>query len=143
MNPENENINECAPVVDSNDILAGINRTIDEKNAEIARLTEDNASLIMKSASARRDLNDLRSNIKDFIIEGIENGEDKELLRTLADATGIEARSEVTKSITITAEVEMEVDLFDEIDEYNFDFVITYEGDELHVRDSNIDVEDS
>ena len=143
MNPENENINECAPVVDSNDILARINRTIDEKNAEIARLTEDNASLIMKSASARRDLNDLRSNIKDFIIEGIENGEDKELLRTLADATGIEARSEVTKSITITAEVEMEVDLFDEIDEYNFDFVITYEGDELHVRDSNIDVEDS
>jgi predicted transcriptional regulator len=141
MNPENEN-NEGSPVVDPNDILAGINRTIDEKNAKIAELIEDNDSLLMKASRARRELDDLRSSIKEFIIEGIENGEDKDLLRALADTTGIAARSEVTRRITIEATVEMEVDIFDEIDDYNFDFVITYEGDELHVQNSNIEVSD-
>jgi hypothetical protein len=141
MNPENDT-NEGSPVVDPNDILAGINRTIDEKNAKIAELIEDNDSLLMKASRARRELDDLRSSIKEFIIEGIENGEDKDLLRALADTTGIAARSEVTRRITIEATVEMEVDIFDEIDDYNFDFVITYEGDELHVQNSNIEVSD-
>jgi len=116
---------------------------VDAKDAEIARLTEDNQSLILKTVDARKELNRLRDNIKEFILESVENGEDKDLLRALAETAGIEARTEVTKSITITAEVEVEVDIFDEVDNYNFDFVITYEGDELYVRDSNIDVEDN
>ena len=132
MNPENDN----------NDILAGINRTIAEKDARIAELIEDNDSLLMKALAARLDLDNLRSSIKEFIIEGIENGEDKDLLRALADATGIEARSEVERRVTIEATVQMEVDIFDEIDDYNIDFTITYEGDELHVVDSNIEVSD-
>jgi hypothetical protein len=141
MNPENEN-NEGTPVVDKNDILAGINRTIAEKDARIAELIEENDSLLMKAYAAGRDLDNIKSSIKEFIIEGIENGEDKDLLRALADTTGIEARSEVTRRVTIEATVEMEVDIFEEIDDYNFDFVITYEGDELHVHDSNIEVSD-
>jgi len=116
---------------------------VDAKDAEIARLTEDNKTLSDKAVGARMQLNTMRDNIKEFILESVENGEDKDLLRALAETAGIEARTEVTKSITITAEVEMEVDIFDEVDDYNFDFVITYEGDELHVRDSNIDVEDN
>jgi predicted transcriptional regulator len=116
---------------------------VDAKDAEIARLTEDNKTLSDKAVGARMQLNTMRDNIKEFILESVENGEDKDLLRALAETAGIEARTEVTKSITITAEVEVEVDIFDEVDNYNFDFVITYEGDELYVRDSNIDVEDN
>jgi hypothetical protein len=126
-----------------NDFLTGVQNMLAEKDAEIARLTEDNQSLILKTVDARQELNRLRDNIKEFILDAFENGEDKDLLRSLAETAGIEARTEVIKSITITAEVEMEVDIFDEVDNYNFDFVITYEGDELHVRDSNIDVEDN
>ena len=122
--------------------IDSINRTIAEKDAEIARLTAEVTEQANRARGAKLELLGLRDNIKSFIIDAAENGEDKDLLRALAETAGIEVRTEVTKTITIEAEVEIEVDIFEDIDDYNFDFVITYEGDELHVRESNIDVQD-
>lgn len=122
--------------------LDSINRVVAEKDAEIARLNNVVTEQTTRARAAKVELTALRDNIKAFIIDAVEEGEDKDFLRSLAEVAGIEVRTEVTKRITIEAEVEIEVDIFDDVDYYNFDFTITYEGDELHVRDSNIDVQD-
>lgn len=134
---------------EGNDFLASINTLISEKDAEIARLTEREQTLIQardnaqtRERAAQTALAEFESNLLECLRSLVEDGEDKNMLRSIAEATGINTETEVIKKVTISAEVEIVADIFEEIDDYAFDFRITYMGDELQVHDSDIEVED-
>lgn len=135
--------------VEGNDFLASINTLIAEKDAEIARLTEREQTLIQardnaqtRERAAHTALAEFESNLLECLRSLVEDGEDKDMLRSIAEATGINTETEVIKKVTISAEVEIVADIFEEIDDYAFDYRITYMGDELQVHDSDIEVED-
>lgn len=135
--------------VEGNDFLASINTLIAEKDAEIARLTERESVLIQSRDEARTNLRaahtalaEFESNLVECLRELLSDGEDKDMLRRIAEATGINTETEVIKKVTISAEVEIVADIFEEIDDYAFDFRITYQGDDLQIHDSDIEVED-
>lgn len=135
--------------VEGNDFLASINTLIAEKDAEIARLTEREQTLIQardsaqsREGAARTALAEFESNLVEYLHSLVEDGEDKDMLRSIAEATGINTETEIIKKVTISAEVEIVADIFEEIDDYAFDFRITYQGDDLQIHDSDIEVED-
>lgn len=141
MNPETDNTTETA-VADPNDFMASINRAMSEKDNQIARLTEENLRLITKTSQARSELEKFTTNLRDVLISLVEDGEDKDMLRGIAEGVGIEVVQEVTKRITIEASVELSIDIFEEVDPYDFDFTITYGGEEVHIRDSDTEMSD-
>lgn len=135
--------------VEGNDFLASINTLIAEKDAEIARLTEREQTLIQardsaqsRERAAQSTLAEFESNLLECLRSLVEDGEDKNMLRSIAEATGINTETEVIKKVTISAEVEIVADIFEEIDDYAFDFRITYQGDDLQIHDSDIEVEE-
>lgn len=135
--------------VEGTDFLASINTLIAEKDAEIARLTEREQTLIQardnaqtRERAANVALAEFQSNLLECLRSLVEDGEDKDMLRTIAEATGINTETEVIKKVTISAEVEIVADIFEDIDDYAFDFRITYQGDDLQIHDSDIEVED-
>lgn len=135
--------------VEGNDFLASINTLIAEKDAEIARLTEREQTLIQardsaqsREGAARTALAEFESNLLECLRSLVEDGEDKDMLRSIAEATGINTETEVIKKVTISAEVEIVTDIFEEIDNYAFDFRILYNTDEVQIHDSDIEVED-
>ena len=127
------------------DLFSSFQNMIAEKDAEIVRLSGLSESYRSEMRIARASIQTLCHNLKTFIVEGIENGEDKDILRSLAEVAEIDTVTEVTKSITITAEVEVGVDIFDadSIEDHRFDFTITYDDFGLTVRNGYIQIEDS
>lgn len=134
---------------EGNDFLASINTLISEKDAEIARLTEREQTLIQardqaqaRERAAQTALAEFEGNLLEHLRSLLDDGEDRDMLRSIAEATGINTETAIIKKVTISAEVEVVADIFEEIDDYGFDFRILYNNDELQIHDSDIEVED-
>jgi hypothetical protein len=124
------------------EFLSGMQKIIQDKDDQIAKLTEDNKRLVSISNVARSRVEEFESSLREALLALVEDGEDKAMLRGIAESTGIETETQIIKKVTVSAEVEIFADMFDEIDDYGFDFRIFYNNDELQIQGSDIEVED-
>ena len=95
-----------------------------------------------KLTAQRLRINAIQEAVKAVILELHEDGHDEDSLERIADAAEIDMTVSVYRTVEIEATVEIEIGLFDKVEDYDFDYRITYKGDEVHVSDSDISVQE-
>lgn len=127
---------------EGNDFLASVNAVIAEKDAEIAVIQAKYRTAVDRANANMQALHAFEEGLRDTLVALVQDGEDKDMLRSIAESVGISTEVEIAKRVTIEATVEFTVDIFDEIDDYGFEFTLSYNNDEVDVRDSDISVND-